>query len=375
MKLVNKNILITGGAGFIGTHLYENLLLEGANVHIFDNLSEQIHGNRAIFTDHRVTFTKGDVTNTADIMRVIDNIDIVFHLAAETGTGQSMYEINQYVHVNEIGTARLLEAVVKSRKKDISFVLASSRSIYGEGAYLSENGDRVQPNTRSKEQLVLNEWELTDSDGACLIPVGTPSDLPPNPGSVYAATKYSQEMLVKVVCQTNHIPCTILRFQNVYGEGQSLRNPYTGIISIFYNRMRQGLPINIFEDGYESRDFVHVSDVVNALVSSITCKTSLQPVIANIGSGEATTVLDIAKLLAEISGIDIPIEVSGDYRIGDIRHCYADLECARHFLNFRPKITLYDGLSRFVDWASQQSVYKDESDRAMTELAEHGLSS
>lgn len=368
-----KNILITGGAGFIGTHLTSVLQENGHHVTILDCLSKQIHGDSEYKPPKGVNFIYGDVRNAEIVRRAIKGIDVVYHLAAETGTGQSMYEIGRYVDVNEMGTAVLLEELARSSKDDVQFVLASSRSIYGEGAYSSKNGEIFQPNSRTYDQLNEGIWDFLDNDGNVVAPIPTPSNLQPKPGSIYAATKYSQEMLVTVACASKALPCTILRFQNVYGEGQSLRNPYTGIISIFYNRMRQNLPINIFEDGKESRDFVHVCDVVDALKNCLDRDNLSRPLIANIGSGVPTTVSELANTLSEVSGFVVPIEISGDFRVGDIRHCFADLSCAKRGLDFYPKISLKHGLTRFAKWAAIQPEYSDKSEAALDELAKQGL--
>lgn len=368
-----KNVLITGGAGFIGTHLTSLLKKHGHNVTILDSLTEQIHGDSNYISPPNVTFIKGDIRDAKVVRDAVKGIDVVYHLAAETGTGQSMYEVRRYVDVNETGTAVLLEELAHSKGHNIQFILASSRSIYGEGAYHSKNGDIFQPPSRTYDQLNQGIWDFLDANGNVMKPVPTPEYLPPKPGSIYASTKYSQEMLATVACASKAMPLTILRFQNVYGEGQSLRNPYTGIISIFYNRMRQNLPINIFEDGKESRDFVHVSDVVEALYSCIDRDQLCEPLIANIGLGVPTSVSALADTLSKVSGFDVPIEITGDFRIGDIRHCYADLACASESINFSPKISLEDGLKRFTSWAAREPVYKDKSEAALDELVKQGL--
>ena len=375
MSIESKHILITGGAGFIGTHLYKRLLELGARVTVYDKMSTQIHGEDAIFCEPRVSFIKDDVCNIERLSAALVDVDVVYHLAAETGTGQSMYQIRHYVETNNGGSAAVLEAVASLKRRKIALVLASSRSIYGEGAYKNSIGEIYQPNSRSKKMLEMKIWEPLDDNGNKLVPIATPCSLPPKPGSIYAATKYSQEMLFSSFAAAHGLNCSILRFQNVYGEGQSLQNPYTGILSIFFNRMRQGLPINIFEDGKESRDFVHVSDVVDALVAAIVVPESPRPITVNIGSGEQTSVIQLASLLSELSGHRVPLEVTGDFRVGDIRHCFADLTCAEESLGYSPKIPLQEGLSRFLAWAKDQPTYRDQSARAMTELASKGLTS
>lgn len=363
-------ILITGGAGFIGGHLYKSLLKNGASdIVIIDNLSPQIHGEEASFNDSRVEFIKMDIRNISNLDRSFD-FDIVFHLVSETGTGQSMYEISKYVDVNENGTAALLEYLLKFNKKNFRIVLTSSRSIYGEGAYINNKNDLIHPESRSLKQLEENKWDMFIGQEK-LKPIPTPETLPPKPGSIYAATKYSQEMLIKVFCSSNNIPYSICRLQNVYGEGQSLRNPYTGIISIFYNRMRQKLPINIFEDGYESRDFIHVEDVVTALIKSSISKSNA--LIVNVGSGKQTSVIELAKTLKKISASNVELNITGAFRLGDIRHCYADLSFAHKNLEFFPQVTLESGITRFVNWASMEPEYKDKSEIAQKELSEKGL--
>jgi dTDP-L-rhamnose 4-epimerase len=368
-----RNVLITGGAGFIGTHLYRRLLKVGANITIFDNLSEQIHGANYKFKDDKVTFIKGDIRDAEAVSHAVVGQDIIFHLAAETGTGQSMYEISRYIEVNEIGTARLLEAISQLKDKPKKFVLASSRSIYGEGAYLDGENHLVHPESRSSAALEDGNWDFLSGSGHELVPTGTPVDLPPKPASIYAATKLAQEGIVRIACIASGIETSILRFQNVYGEGQSLRNPYTGIISIFYNRMRQGLPVNIYEDGNESRDFVHVSDVVEALLTSGSKITTQDHIVANVGSGIPTSVMELAEIIKKQGDFEVPLKVTGQYRVGDIRHCYANLDCAHHLLSYSPKIALHEGIKRFISWASSEPISQDLSEFALQELSLKGL--
>lgn len=363
-------IAITGGLGFIGLALARRLLAAGHGVVLLDNLSPQIHGAMPCgIVPEGASFERIDVTALADHPEHLEGCDAIYHLAAETGTAQSMYRIRGYVHANEMGTAALLEAIAGLSRRPRRIVLASSRSVYGEGAYIDpRQPDRIiQPAPRTPEQLAAHRWEPMAADGAPLACIATREDLPFAPGSIYAATKASQEMLVRAAAPALGMRSIIFRFQNVYGEGQSLRNPYTGIISIFYNRARQGLPIPIYEDGEESRDFVHVVDVVDGLVAALDADLP-DATTMNLGAGEATSVLTLVEKLLAASGHDVPTAITSQYRVGDIRHCFADLATARQEIGFEPKISLDQGLRRFCAWAQSEPAYKDRLDDAMTEL-------
>ena len=368
-------ILITGGLGFIGLVLSRRLLALGHDIVCLDSLTPQIHGDvPAIVVPAGVRTIRGDVRQLGRLTGQEEGFDIVFHLAAETGTGQSMYRIADYVDVNEGGTAALLEAISQWSTKPSKVILASSRSVYGEGAYIdpARPDKLIQPEARSKAQLNEGVWEFQSVDGQPLQAVATPEALPFAPNSVYAATKASQELLLRSAGHAMGFKPVIFRFQNVYGEGQSLQNPYTGIISIFYNRARQGLEIPIYEDGLESRDFIHVEDIVTALVSSI--DADLPPAaILNLGSGIPTSVRHLAETLLTVAEFNVPLNVTGQFRVGDIRHCYADMTLAREMLGFEPKISLRDGLLRFVNWAASQPVHIDKSEQATQELRAKGL--
>lgn len=368
-------ILITGGLGFIGQALSRRLLDAGHDVVALDNLSPQIHGDLPnVSPPDGVQVLRLDIRRLIEHADLIDGYDAVYHLAAETGTAQSMYRIVDYVSVNEVGTAALLEAIAKCERRPRRIVLASSRSVYGEGAYVSpQASDRlVQPATRTKEQLLAGKWELVGADGMELRAVATPETLPFAPGSVYAATKASQELLLASAASALGFTPVIFRFQNVYGEGQSLQNPYTGIISIFYNRARQGLDIPIYEDGLESRDFVHIDDIVDGLVRALDADVPPGAVM-NLGAGAPTTVSELATELLGAAGFDVPVRVTGQFRVGDIRHCYADLTRARELIGFRPNVSLADGLKRFCAWAAGQPVHEDRLDTATEELRRKGL--
>ena len=369
-------ILITGGAGFIGNALAKRLVSEGHGVTIIDNLARQIHGNIPLVAGlDSVRYERIDVRDLGSSNDIVEGCDIVFHFAAETGTAQSMYRIQHYVGVNELGTAALLEAIAKCVRKPARVILASSRSVYGEGAYKRRDAidqNIIQPTSRSREQLSLSDWELRDLDGCELTPVPTPETVQFAPGSIYAATKASQELLLRAAGQALGFSPIIFRFQNVYGEGQSLINPYTGIISIFFNRARQGLEIPIYEDGLESRDFIHIDDIIDALLTSMTASVAPGTTM-NLGSGSPVTVLELASLLMKCSGQEVPIHVTGQFRIGDIRHCYADTSKAQQLLGFVPQVSLEKGLKRFCNWASGQPVHADGLEKATIELRARNL--
>ena len=368
-------VCITGGMGFIGVHLTDQLIRSGHEVLIIDCLTPQIHGdNPRIEYNMKARFCRLDVRDLPSQFQLMDGFDAVVHLAAETGTAQSMYKIMDYTSSNCSGLAAVMEAISKTKSKPRKIVLASSRSVYGEGAYAEPNHPDVLVSAvpRSRAALERGQYEPCDSNGKHIIPMPTPEDFPFEPSSVYAATKASQELLLTSACVGLGVEPVILRFQNVYGPGQSLRNPYTGIISIFFNRARQGLPINIYEDGLESRDFVFVSDVCSAIESSIN-GASLRHAVFNIGSGVPTTVIHLARTLLATAGFSVPIVVSGDFRIGDIRHCYADIGRAREGLGFFPITSLEHGLARFCEWATLQPQFEDLSGVASEHLAKHGL--
>jgi dTDP-L-rhamnose 4-epimerase len=367
-----RHVLITGGAGFIGTHLTRLALALGWRVRVLDNLSPQIHGSEPFHVPDGVEFVHGDVTQREDWMRALDGVDTVVHLAAETGTGQSMYQIDNYYRVNVQGTAVAFDVLANEPHLVSDFVLASSRSVYGEGAYLCRAcesvGARRFPGARSVQALAAQRWAPDCPEcGAVIVPIASREDDPTSPASIYAATKLAQEDLVKVGSAALGIRPTILRFQNVFGEGQSLRNPYTGILSIFSTRIRLGQSLPIFEDGEPTRDFVHVEDVVTAIVKSIeragTAGTTL-----NVGLGEPISIMAIARLLQRIMRSPIAPHVTGQYRLGDIRHNYADVSRLEKETGFRPRVPIEEGLARFTDWVLTQPVPQDLLDKANAEL-------
>lgn len=376
---MTKRVLITGGAGFIGSRLALRLLEEGYFVRVLDNLSPQIHGDlpsdsplyRAIVG--KVDFVLGDVTRREDLLKVLPEVDVVVHLAAETGTGQSMYAIRHYSDVNVGGTALLLDLIANERFPVARLVVASSRAVYGEGKYrCGEHGVQF-PGARSTDEMSKGRFEHV-----CPICAQTLEMLPTDemsalhPSSVYGVTKLTQEQLVLAVGKALGISALAFRFQNVYGPGQSLSNPYTGILSIFSTRLRHGSPVNIFEDGKESRDFVYIDDVVEATLLGIKHPAPIVDVF-NVGSGEATDVLTIANKLKAYLGGDSPINISGQFRAGDIRHNIASLDKVSSALGFSPATSIDDGLRRFVDWVQGEPVEVDRYEASLDELRLKGL--
>lgn len=369
--------IITGGAGFIGSRLASVLLERGHEVVILDNLSRQIHGELPHVTlPDGATFLRLDIRDIDAQANAVCAADAIFHLAAETGTGQSMYNIERYVEVNELGTAKLLQVLSDCRRKPRKLILGSSRSVYGEGAYVDEaTGALVQPRPRDPDQLASGKWEpRSKREGSGIRAVATPESFPFSADSVYAATKAAQELMMIAAAPALKAVTNVFRFQNVFGEGQSLQNPYTGIISIFFNRARQGLGIPLYEDGLPARDFIHVDDVVRPLADVLEADLENGSII-NLGAGVPTTIRDLADKLCAAAGFSVPIEVTGQYRVGDIRQCWADLGTAKELLGFSPTVSLEQGLERFTSWARQQPEYSDNSAQALSELKEKGLSS
>jgi dTDP-L-rhamnose 4-epimerase len=372
-----KHVLITGGAGFIGRHLTRVALGNGHRVTVLDNLSPQVHGSEAQFDPpESVRFHQGDVTVRHDLETVLPGIDTIVHLAAETGTGQSMYEIDHYYRVNVQGTALLFDILANRNNSVSNVVLASSRSVYGEGAYLCRScdpvGKRCYPMPRSPAQLAAHQWTPTcpHCDGP-LEATATREEDQLAPASIYAATKLAQEGIVAVACAALGISHSILRFQNVFGEGQSLSNPYTGLLSIFSTRIRLGLPLPIFEDGKESRDFVHVEDVANAVLACV--EQPREGVTLNVGLGKSVAILTVAQQLCSIMGSNMDPHVTGQYRVGDIRHNFADISRLKGLTGFHPVIGLREGLERFCNWVAMQPVPPDLLDRANEELKSRNL--
>lgn len=368
------HVLVTGGAGFIGSHLCDALLARGHRVRALDNLEVQVHGPGAPRPDYlhpEVDLVVGDVRDPDAVERAVEGVDAVFHLASLVGVGQSMYEIERYTDVNVRGTAVLLEALV--RRPVSRLVVASSMSIYGEGAYRDADGRSALPVERRVEDLRAGRWEPRDAGGRPLLPLPTPEVKRPALPSVYALTKYDQEQMCRVVGRAYGIPTVVLRFFNTYGTRQALSNPYTGVLAIFASRLLNGQPPLIHEDGLQKRDFVSVLDVVQAAMLALSCPDAPGGVF-NVASGRRFTVAEAARLVAASLGRDdIVPEITSKYRVGDVRHCFADVTQARTVLGYEPRVPLEEGLVELAGWLEGQAAV-DRGVDARAELEARGLS-
>ncbi|MFZ3590403.1 SDR family NAD(P)-dependent oxidoreductase [Bacillus sp. DJP31] len=376
---MSNNILITGGAGFIGSNLALKLLDKGYTVTVLDNLSPQIHGEDGTKSElflkirDKVNFINGDVINNEDWRQALKGIDVVVHLAAETGTGQSMYEINKYIDVNVKGTSNLLHILTNEEHQVKKIVIAASRAIYGEGMYHCSEHGTVYPVARTEADMSKADFEVKCPICNCNVELmATTEETKIHPTSIYGITKQMQEDMCMVVGKSINIPVVGYRYQNVYGPGQSLKNPYTGILSIFSTIIKNGNNINIFEDGKESRDFVYIDDIVDATILGIE-KEEANFESFNVGTGVCTNVLEVATLLKKKYQSDTEIEISGNYRLGDIRHNYADLTKIHDKLGFSPKVSFEEGITKFVDWVNQQEVVEDNYQKSIEEMKKKGL--
>ena len=376
-----KNILITGGAGFIGSNLAIALIEKGYEITVLDNLSEQIHGEKAednsflfLKIKNKVRFINGCVTSKDDWKKAIFNQDAIIHLAAETGTGQSMYEIEKYTQVNIGGTAIMLDLLANNANQVKKVIIASSRSIYGEGKYWSEEiNSFVYPEHRTDDYMLKGDFEVKfKSLTKELHLVATDEDSKIHPSSVYGITKQNQEQLIMTVCPTIGIAPVAFRYQNVYGPGQSLTNPYTGILSIFSTLIRNGKDLNIFEDGKESRDFVYIDDVVRATILGLE-KEEANGEVFNVGSGSAIDVITVANQLIKNYDARTKVNISGNYRLGDIRHNYADLTKIKAILGFSPEYDFKKGIGKFAKWVNIQEIQESKYDQSISEMKNRGL--
>lgn len=350
-------ILITGGSGFIGSYLVDLFNTEKHEIFVIDNLLEQVHGrdkhNSYLYRSikDKVSFYEEDILGSNALNTLIGKVDIIIHLAAETGTGQSMYNISNCVKTNSSGTAHILEQIVKNKNGLRKFILASSRAVYGEGKYKCKEHGIIYPLNRDMSDLLKGEFECKCPEcNKDLIPLATDEESKISPKSVYGITKFNQEQLVRSVCESIKIPYSIFRFQNVYGKGQSVNNPYTGILSIFTKLVLDNKRIIVFEDGLESRDFIHAADVSRAIYADVLSNHNNQTY--NVGSGTRIKVIEIINMIREISSFSPVYEISGSFRLGDIRHNFADTTRIGFLLGFHTEISLNDGLSGLIDWIS-----------------------
>ena len=376
---MTEHVLITGGAGFIGTRLAKRLVDAGHVVTVLDALIPQVHGQNPAESspllrslDGIATVIHGTVTSAGNLRTALDGATVVVHLAAETGTGQSMYEIDRYVEANVGGTAKMLDILANEEHSVRRIVVASSRSIYGEGAYETSERQVVYPSHRADETMAKGDFRVIGADGEELRLIPTDETAKLHPSSVYGITKQMQESLIMTVGPTIGIEPVALRYQNVYGPGQSLKNPYTGILSIFSTLIRQGKGINVFEDGLESRDFVYIDDVVEATFLASTTPAAAGEIF-NVGSGIATTVLDVVDALQKAYGVEVPVTISGQYRLGDIRHNIADTSKLRNILGFTPSVSFKDGVQEFAEWVLTEPIEGDMYEKSLQEMADRKL--
>lgn len=370
---MSQHILITGGAGFIGSHLVNELLSKGYRVRVLDNLSVQVHGpgrKRPAYLNPAAELQVGDVRDPDAVRRALEGVDAVYHFVAAVGVGQSMYQIAEYTKVNNVGTAVLLEALIE--KPVGRLLVASSMSIYGEGLYRTPDGATMPGGERPISALRAGDWEVRDAAGQPVAPIPTPETKEPCLSSVYALSKYDQERMCLMIGRAYGIPTVALRFFNAYGPNQALSNPYTGVLAIFASRLLNGKPPVIFEDGLQQRDFVSVYDVARA------CRLALEAPQApgrvfNVGSGRRHTIRTVAQRMASVLGKDhLRPEITGKYRVGDIRHCFADMTLAREVLGFRARVSLEEGLADLARWLEKQTA-SDRVAQASAELAARGL--
>jgi dTDP-L-rhamnose 4-epimerase len=372
---MTERVLITGGAGFIGSHVADALLAEGCKVRALDALVPQVHGpgrKRPAYLDRKVELVVGDAGHPATVARCLRNADVVVHFAAAVGVGQSMYEIAPYVASNTQATANLLQVLSRKKHRVRKLIVASSMSIYGEGAYRCARCGPLASAVRAEAALAAKRWEMAcPACGADAAAVPTPETKPLAPSSIYAITKRDQEEMCLCIGQAYGIPTVALRFFNVYGERQALSNPYTGVAAIFASRILNGQPPLIYEDGRQSRDFVHVSDVAQAVLLAIR-KPEADYQAMNVGTGRAITVNEVAVVLAKSLGRAIPPRILGTFRAGDVRHCAADVSKIGGALGYRPRVSFEDGMARLADWLRSQRP-RDRTAQAASQLKARGL--
>ena len=364
-------ILVTGGAGFIGSHLVD-ALAEEHEVVVLDNLEPQVHRGKPKYLNEKASYIFGDIRDREVLRKALEGVEVIFHEAATVGVGQSMYEIEKYVEVNTMATARMLDILVNEENEVKKLIVASSMSIYGEGAYECDNCGEVYPKLREEEQLNRREWELRcPYCGEFVKPIPTSEEKPLHPTSIYAITKRDQEEMCLTVGRAYGIPTVALRYFNVYGPRQSLNNPYTGVCAIFSARIKNGKPPLIFEDGMQSRDFISVHDIVQANILAMK-RNSGDYEAFNVGTGKAMNIISVAETLINLYGANLEPKITNKYRAGDIRHCFADISKIRKRLGFEPKISFEEGMKELVKWAERMEA-EDRFEIAKRELEERRL--
>lgn len=364
--------LVTGGAGFIGSHLVDALVNQGREVLVIDSLEPQVHKRKPTYLNPSAQYVFKNILDEESLASCLREVDFVYHLASLVGVGQSMYQISRYVDVNVGGTARLLQLITTGDRAVRKVVVASSMSIYGEGAYECPSHGVVSPSLRSKEQLSRRDWEIHCPQCAeSTRPVPTPESKPLMTNSVYAVTKRDQEEMCLSIGRAYELPTVALRFFNVYGPRQSLDNPYTGVAAIFQSRIKNGQPPVIFEDGLQTRDFVSVHDVVDALLRAANRPEADYQAI-NVGSGKPIAIRDVAGQLIEMYRSKVSPLVQNRFRAGDVRHCFAALDKGKELLDYHPRVTFASGMRELVHWASEAEA-ADHFDAALDELRSKGL--
>jgi dTDP-L-rhamnose 4-epimerase len=367
------DILVTGGCGFIGSHLVDRLIEEGHKVKVLDCLEQQVHKDgKPSFLNPEAEYIFADIRNKEKTKESLEGVDVVFHQASQVGVGQSMYQIQKYVSHNSEGTAVLLDAVINSRHKVKKLIVASSMSIYGEGAYSCIDCGLVYPALRSHRQLQERKWEmLCPKCGKIAKAIPTSEEKTLYPTSIYATTKRSQEEMCLEVGLAYKLPTTALRYFNVYGPRQSLNNPYTGVAAIFLSRVKNDKPPLVFEDGKQSRDFINVADIVSANLLAMK-KEEANYDFFNVGSGKSHSILNIAETIADVCGKELNPRVLNKFRAGDIRHCYADIRKIKEKLGFEPKVPFAKGMQELIEWSESQPA-EDLTGKAQEELKTRGL--
>jgi dTDP-L-rhamnose 4-epimerase len=368
-----KKVLVTGGAGFIGSHLVDGLVKRNYEVIVIDSIDKQVHTDGIPdYINLKARYIFEDIRKKKILEEIVKEVDYIFHFAAKVGVGQSQYQIREYVDVNITGTANLLDILVNKKNNVKKLIVASSMSIYGEGLYKCEKCGNVKPELRNFKEEKIDDWEpKCPFCNGNITPVPTPENLQIIPNSIYAITKKEQEEMSLLIGKTYNIPVVSLRFFNVYGPRQSLSNPYTGVCAIFLSRIKNDKPPVIFEDGLQTRDFIWVGDIVRACILSME-KESANYEIFNVGSGKPISIVEIANLLIKLLGKDLKPEITYKFRKGDVRHCYADISKIKEKIGFEPETTLEEGLKKLIEWAKERKAV-DKFEKAHKELKKKGL--